>query len=52
MRILLLVLILVSAAFGTQYVPIPKKQIGMFAANSNAELEIELVYDPICDNTA
>lgn len=49
---LLFILLLVSAVFGTQYVPIPKKQIGMFTPNSNAEVEIELLYDPICDNTA
>lgn len=50
-QIILLSLVL-AAALASQYVPIPKKEIGLLMGNKNAQIQIELVYDPICDDSA
>lgn len=39
---------LMGATLGSQYVPIPKKPVGINFGATNGQIQIELVYDPVC----
>jgi hypothetical protein len=47
---LVLFAILIALTIQTQYVPIPKRPVGIPFGNSNGKINIELVYDPVCKN--
>jgi hypothetical protein len=36
----------------SQYVPIPKRYPGLFIGSANAAINIELVYDPTCNQSS
>lgn len=52
MKHLVLIFLTISLVFASQYVPIPKREVGIFIGNPNADVKIDLIYDPSCDGTA
>lgn len=48
LRILTLCLI-IFLTHQVQYVPIPKKMVGIPFGNPNGQINIELIYDPVCN---
>ncbi len=52
MKSIILALLIVTTIYATQYVPIPKRPIGILVGSPSADVKIELVYDPLCDDSA
>jgi hypothetical protein len=42
--------ILIALTIQNQYIPIPKRPVGIPFGNPNGKINIELVYDPVCKN--
>ena len=42
--------ILIALTIQNQYIPIPKRPVGIPSGNPNGKINIELVYDPVCKN--
>lgn len=52
MEKLVITLLLLSVVYATQYVTIPKREVGILDGSSDAAVKIELIYDPVCGDTA
>lgn len=52
MKNILLLSFIIATVFASQYVPIPKRQLGILIGNPNADVNIDLIYDPVCDGSA
>jgi len=52
MKIIFILGIVCYVAFASQYVPIPKKENGILIGSPYADVKIDLIYDPACDDTA
>ena len=42
--------ILIVLTIQTQYIPIPKRYVGLPVGNPLGKIQIELNYDPVCKN--
>ena len=49
---LIILTLLLSLVFASQYVPIVKREVGIPIGNLSAEVKIDLIYDPVCDDSA
>jgi|JI6StandDraft_1071083.scaffolds.fasta_scaffold06217_10 hypothetical protein len=49
--IALVLVTLVGVASSSQYVPIPKKHPGVLVGSAAAQVLVELIYDPQCNNS-
>ena len=52
MKTIFLIGLICYAAFATQYVPIPKREHGILIGNPAAEVKIDIIYDPACDDSS
>lgn len=50
-KVIVLCLVL-SLALGTQYVPVVKRNVGIPSGNPSGDIKIDLIYDPLCDDSA
>ena len=49
---LIITVLFFSAVLAVQNFPVPHKEIGIFIGDKHADIRLELIYDPVCDNTA
>ncbi len=52
MKKILLTLSIIVVVFTSQYVPIPKRELGILIGKADADVKIDLIYDPVCDGSA
>ena len=49
---IILISVILTVVFATQYVPIVKRDVGIPIGSPNGEVRIDLIYDPVCDGSA